>query len=114
MFICLCLFTFLLILLLAVELLTQGDLSNSFLLGPSLGHGDQLSAGQRSKSRSPSPKVSSMLENFKQEVDRRLQSGLPGNIRPEDKPSVCTMCGVKFSLFRRRYHCRFCDRASRF
>jgi CHAT domain-containing protein/tetratricopeptide (TPR) repeat protein len=88
------------------ELLTRDDLSRSFLLG----HSDQLSTGQQLKSRSPSPKVSSMLENFKQEVDRRLQSGLPGNIRPEDKPSVCTMCGVKFSLFRRRYHCRFCDR----
>ncbi|XP_065845097.1 tetratricopeptide repeat protein 28-like isoform X2 [Oscarella lobularis] len=73
--------------------------------GPFEGSGEDAEAVYSS-----SPRLISVLENLKHDFTRKLQSGLSGNVASKDKPNSCSLCEAKFSLFRRRYHCRFCDR----
>eukprot|EP00118_Oscarella_pearsei_P019940 m.214713 g.214713 ORF g.214713 m.214713 type:complete len:172 (+) comp39818_c0_seq10:458-973(+) len=65
-----------------------------------------------SSSLSTSPRLISVLENLRHDFNRKLQSGLSNSVLPKDKPNICSLCEAKFSLFRRRYHCRICDRVS--
>ncbi|KAI1756585.1 hypothetical protein F4782DRAFT_272457 [Xylaria castorea] len=89
---------------------TQLDLSRalreSHLPGPASAPGPSTAQPPRSSSMNP------IAPNF---VPRREQPDVPQSItlptwQPDTEVTHCPICGVRFSMFLRRHHCRKCGR----